>query len=233
MKKAYLVCIFFILLTSQVFSAVRTAKIFMVNLYKEKVDVQLGEDVGFVYQMTGLDSYSSSTYVTTSSYGDYKLYFKISSDENWFFLAADNEKPVMCTVSSSKLYAIIIDEKGKIRFIECDDSFSKGAKVSFFNGSFDIVNTMKIGLSWDVNPAAYVSELDPYSITNMGSIPPSEYNLFWQFPYQVENDNYFFYPDETGNSPMLHVFEANKYYLFLVYTVEDNEYANLFCISPK
>lgn len=210
----------------------RSAKIFMVNLFAQDMDAQLGEDKKFIYKVDGLEPYTSSYYVTTENFGSYPLYFKLSSGNDWYFLSDTNEAKVNCTVNPSKIYTIVVDERGVVKIFESDDSFDRGAKLGFFNGSYDVVNRMEIGTKWKEGNIAFSDTLDPYTVTNFCSFKNGGYSLYWQFPHQQTNDDYFFYPDENG-VPLQFKFESDKYYLFMIYTIDDTDYGTLYDITPK
>lgn len=72
----------------------------------------------------------------------------------------------------------------------------------------------------------------PNDISNFVSIKKGNYSLFWQFPYQVEDDTYLFYPKSNGKDKEIFSFKNEEYYLFLIYSKGENEYAVLYNITP-
>lgn len=232
-KLLFFIFLFLLLTTAFLFSQERITKIFFVNLYAENVDVQLGEENNFVFKMEGLEPYSSTYMLKTTKTGQYKLYFKKSSDSEYFFWSKDGTTPIKCDVEAGKSHCILIDYNGAAEYFTLEENFQNGASVCFLNGSDSLLTKMEVGTDWETNTVAFVEDLDVYMITNFVTFNPGKYSLFWQYPAQKEKKRWFYLLNSSGKDKEILNFTNGSYYLFLAYTDGRNDYAKLINITPK
>ena len=135
---------------------------------------------------------------------------------------------------SHKLYykCILIGRDGQVDYFALNDDDLKSPKVSFLNASKRKVLRMEVSKDWNVEVQGYAEKFKPNDISNFASIKKGNYSLFWQFPYQVEDDTYLFYPKSNGKDKEIFSFKNGEYYLFLISSKDDNEYAVLYDITP-
>ncbi len=211
------------------------AKIFCVNLYSEETDIRLGAQDDYVFLMEGIPEFAASYLLATEATGVYNLYFKLASEDEWYFWADDHGSPYECPVNEDYIYCILIDTQGKVEYYQLTEDFAKNqVKVCFLNGTDDTLAGMAVSKSWADVPVAYVEDVASMSISNFISFKPSTYSLFWQFPSQVKLKQYFFLPDEeNAKKPMELPFSRNAYYLYLTYTKGRTDYATLIDITPQ
>ena len=193
MNKRYVIIA--LLLCLVIFSGYSQAKIFLVNLYDEWVDVQLGEDYNYVFLMEGLGPNDATYMIETWDYGTYTLWFKLEYEREWSYWWDEYTKTAYdCYVDPGYSYAIVIDPDGYPEFYTLTEDYGRGANVCFLNGTPETLTKMEIGEWWG-NPMAYADRLNYYTITNFVSVDDGWYSLYWQYPFQRRSDEYYFYPD--------------------------------------
>jgi hypothetical protein len=210
----------------------KPSKIFYVNLYREMVDVRLGDSENYVFEGSGLEPNSVTYYVETTDFGDYVLYFKLSSENRWIEWTDDSGYFYECPVNPGELHTIIIGPDGSVDYYSLEADRLSGAKICFINGSDAQLAKMEVGEEFDDNNVAYIEDFNPMEVSNFVTATPGYYSLFWQFPSQEVMDDYYFYPDESGEDYEIFYFEESRYYVFLVYTVSRDDYAVLYDITP-
>jgi hypothetical protein len=210
----------------------RPSKIFYVNLFPDMVDVRLGDSDNYVFEGVGLESNKVTYYVETTDFGDYVLYFKLSSEDEWIQWTDEEGYLYECPVNPGELHTIIIGPDGSVDYYSLKADRRRGAKICFINGSDAPVSKMEVGVEFDDNDVAYIEDFNPLEVSNFVTASPGYYSLFWQFPSQEVYEEYYFYPDESGDGYELFDFEEGKYYVFLVYTESRNDYAVLYDITP-
>ncbi|KKL52854.1 hypothetical protein LCGC14_2281310, partial [marine sediment metagenome] len=210
----------------------RPSKIFYVNLFSDPVDVRLGDGENYVFEGEALEPNSVTYYVETTDFGDYTLYFKMTSEDEWIEWTDDDGYLYDCPVNPGELHAIIIGPDGTVDYYSLTADRNRGAKISFINGSDAQLSKMEVGVEFDDNDVAYIEDFDSMEISNFVSASPGVYSLFWQFPSQMVNEEHFFYPDDGGDDYERFDFDEGRYYIFLVYTVSRNDYAVLYDITP-
>jgi hypothetical protein len=225
---------FFLILTgSPVWAQVgRPAKIFYVNLFPGLVDVRLGDSDNYVFEGEGLEPNSVTYYVETTDFGDYVLYFKLSSEDEWIEWTDDEGYLYDCPVNPGELHTIIIGPDGAVDYYSLTADRNRGAKISFINGSDTHLAKMEVGVEFGDDDVAYIDDFYPMEISNFVTASSGVYSLFWQFPSQQVNEEYFYYPNDSGDDYELFDFEEGRYYVFLVYTVSRDDYAVLYDITP-
>jgi len=209
----------------------RIAKVFFVNLYNQKVDVRLGEEDDYVFTMAGLDSFSPTYMLETRDFGEYDLWYRLTGDEEWYIWADKDSNPIMCPVQAGQAHCIIADSDGYMSYYTITEEKGSGARVCFFNGSPSTMARMEVGSEWG-EADAFTSNLESYAITNYVSVVSGNYNIYWQLPDQVDNDYYYFYPDESGENAHTFNFKPGNYYLFLAYQKDKGDYSVLYNITP-
>lgn len=213
--------------------ASKASKICFINLYNEKVDVRLGEETSYVFIMEGLDPFTSTYLLKTSGYGEYKLYYKLSSEKKWDYWVDKKDVPYYCAVESGKSHCIVIDADGNANYFTLTEYEGPGARVCFFNGSDTKMSRMEVGTDWNDETVAYTEDLDSFVISNFVTIKSGNYSIFWQFPSQKRNSTWFYYPDSSGKNKEIFDFKNGSYYLFLAYTKGRDDYAVLYNITPR
>lgn len=228
------IAVFLILASSPVWAQLgRPSKIFFVNLFPELVDVRLGDSENYVFEMEGLEPNSVTYYVETTDFGDYVLYFKLSSEYEWMEWTDDDGYVYDCPVNPGELHAIIVAPDGTVDYYSLEEDRNRGAKICFINGSDAQLAKMEVGVEFDDDDVAYIEDFYPMEISNFVTADPGVYSLFWQFPSQEVNEEYFYYPDDTGDDYERFDFDEGWYYVFLVYTVSRDDYAVLYSITPE
>ncbi len=229
MKKFMLVMVLFIALG--IFA--KPAKIFIVNLYEEPVDIRLGESGDPVVYKYNLKSYGATRMTYTTKYGDYTLYFKLSSSDEWYKWADENGDVWSCPVKADKNYCILIGNDGYLNYYTLTEDNKKGPKVCFLNGSDKRVKRMEISKNWKSNVQAYCVDFNPNDISNFVTFSKGSYSMFWQFPFQVADDDYYYNPNDDRTGKEIFKFVDGEYDLFLIYTKGDAEYGVLYEITPQ
>jgi len=228
----FIIPIFFILISSSVWAQVgRPSKVFYVNLYSEKVDVRLGDSENYVFNAVGLDPNNVTYYSKTYDFGEYVLYFKLTSEDEWQEWTDEEGYLIQCPVKSDEIHSIIIGPEGAVDYYSLTADRQNGAKVCFINGADAKLSKMEIGVEFDDNDIAYIDDFDPLGISNFVTIEPGTYSLFWQFLNQKINDDYYFYPGDIGTEYELFDFEDGGYYVFLAYTFSREDFAILYEIT--
>lgn len=189
----------------------QSAKIFFVNLFSEPVDIRLGEENNPVFYMNDVDTFTSSTLLTTTAYGSYKLYFKKSTGSKYYYWIDDNEEVMWLPVESGEIYCIVIGTDGVPNYFGLTGGSSRGPKVCFFNGTYYSLERMEVGDEWNEGTVAYTNNLGPDTITNFVTVSPGDYGIFWMFD---GDDMYYYYPDSSGEV-QYYSFDNGEYYLFL------------------
>ncbi|HOJ64176.1 MAG TPA: hypothetical protein PLE45_07120 [Spirochaetota bacterium] len=228
MKRFYLFIFLFIFFTLNIYS--QSSKIFCVNLYANPIDLMVGEEDSFIFKGVNISSYQASSYVETTESGSYKIYIKESDSDQWISL---NDKGNVLTYNIDKggVYVLVVDTQGLTHFFKCKDSKENGAKILFLNGSQKNVSRMEVSKKWkEGSDGVYTENVPAFTVSNIVALESGKYSLFWQFPDQVKNNNYYYYPDKNGNE-FKYNFDKGKYYLFLVYTKNNKEYANFFILN--
>lgn len=233
MKKAFfvLLTLIFILINAKTFAA-DNAKIFCINLYGSKIDFRLGEEKDPVFFMNGLDSFNSTSLLSTSKTGIYTFYFKESTEKKYYFWAKDGKTPEKCPVESGKIYCFVIGVDGSVEYYILTEGKDDNPKVCFLNGSDTDMSRMEVSKSWKNNPVAYVDNLKQNAITNFVSVAVNNYSAYWQFPVQVKTSEYYFYPDKSGKNAEIFSFKKGNYFIFLAYTYNREDYAVIWDITP-
>ncbi len=230
MKRRYIIIA--VLLCLVIFSGYSQAKIFLVNMYDDWVDVRLGEDYNYVFLMEGLGPYDATYMLETWDYGVYTLWFKLEYEREWTYWWDDRtERAIDCYVDPGYSYCIFIDPDGYPEFFTLTEDYGRGANVSFINGTTETLSAMEIGEWWG-DAVAYSDQLNYYTVTNFVSIQEGWYSLYWQYPYQKRSDEYFFYPDSSGRGDEIFYFGRGDYAVFVAYEEYGEPYANLFYITP-
>uniref|UniRef100_A0A7C4UCB3 Uncharacterized protein n=1 Tax=candidate division WOR-3 bacterium TaxID=2052148 RepID=A0A7C4UCB3_UNCW3 len=229
MKRFLLVFVLFVVVG--IFA--KPAKVFIVNLFNESVDVRLGESDNPVVHKYNLKPYSSTKLARTEKYGDYILYFKLSDSLNWYRWADEDGNVLYCSVKKDKNYCILIGNDGGINYYSLSEDNEKGPKIAFLNGSDKRVKRMEISKKWKDNVQAYCVDFDPNDLSNLVSFKKGNYSMFWQFPSQVKEDDYYYYPNEERTGPEVFKFVDGEYDLFLIYSIGDSEYGILYEITPQ
>lgn len=230
MKRLFIVFLMiFVLVGTGVFGA---TKIFYVNLFDDDVDVRLGDEDDYIFRMIGLEAFSSTYLLETDETGSFKLYFKLNSEDEWYYWVDDDDSPYYCSVERGKSYCILIGWDGRPEYFELNESRSGYPKVCFLNGSRSELTRMEVANEWRDSDIAFANNLSTNTITNFVAIDPGNYSLFWQFPEQEDYDEYYYYPDDSGEYAEVFSFREDNYYLFLAYTVGRTDYAILYNITP-
>lgn len=230
MKKVF---VFVFLLFAFNFAFAKSAKIFIVNLYSEPMDIKLGSGDEPVISYSGLEAYEATIMKYTSRFGEHKLYFKESPSDKWNMWKSEDGETMVCPVEKDKSYCILVGKDGDLGYFVLDEGSDNDPKVSFLNASKKTVLKMEVSKDWETEVQAYVEKFKPNDISNFVSIKKGNYSLFWQFPYQVEDDYFFFYPKEDGKTKEVFSFKKGDYYLFVIYTKKDQEFGILYVITPE
>lgn len=209
----------------------KEAKIFIVNLYSEPVDIRLGGSDNPIVSKKSLKSFGATRLTYTKKYGDYTLYFKLSSSDEWYQWADDNGEIWSCPVRADKNYCILIGTDGYLNYFTLTEDNKKGPKVCFLNGSDKRVKRMELSKSWNYGVQAYCVDFNPNDISNFVTFSKGSYSMFWQFPFQILEDYYYANKDLTGKE--IFNFVDGEYDLFLIYTKDDAEYGTLYEITPR
>ena len=225
---------FFLILTSSpVWAQVgRPSKIFYVNLFPDPVDVRLGDSENYVFKVERLEPNSVTYYVETTDFGDYVLYFKLSAEDEWIEWADDEGYLYDCPVNPGELQSIIIGLDGAVDYYSLTADRNPGAKICFINGSDTQLSKMEVGVEFGDDNVAFIEDFNPMEISNFVTASSGVYSLFWQFPSQQVNEEYYYYPNDSGDDYKLFDFEEGRYYVFLVYTVSRDDYAVRYDITP-
>ncbi|MCG8570569.1 MAG: hypothetical protein MJB14_10555 [Spirochaetes bacterium] len=232
MKKGILIFWFCIIILSLSFGQSRVAKIFYVNLYSVPVDIRLGDEDNYIFYRDALESYDSTYLLEVEDFGDYMLYFKTSGEKEWYYWGDDNSQPYYCEVRSGKTHCIVVGVDGRLAYYFLEEPRGKGPKICFLNGTDSELSTMEVGKEFGDYDVAYVEDLSQDTVTNFVVFKEGRYSLYWEFPWQKNRNKYFFYPDETGMEPERILFENNRYYLFLAYSADQDDYAFYIDITP-
>lgn len=232
--KMILICLFltisanFTLMGSKKISV--PAKICFVNIYEQTLDVRLGEEDNYVFLMEGLEPFLTTRLLNTTNYGNYILYFKLSSEKDWQFWG-ENDQPYYCEVEAGNNYSIVAGYDGTMSYYSMSENASEGAKVCFFNGTSEKIARMEVGKDWNEKTVAYIDNIPSDIISTFVTVTPGNYSLFWQFPSQVRIDEYYFYPTEDGQLEVFYLGKG-KYYLFLAFTIGRDDRVEFYDITP-
>ena len=158
---------------------------------------------------------------------------KLSSEEEWIEWTDEEGYLYDCPVNPDELHTIIIGPDGAVDYYSLTADSLRGTKICFINGSDDQLSKMEVGVEFGDNDVAYIEDFYPMEISNFVTASSGVYSLFWQFPSQQVNEEYFYYPDDSGDDYDTFDFEDDRYYVFLVYTVSREDYAVLYDISPE
>jgi len=246
LKKTILSLIALILITGIGYSQTRKkssnskeAKIFYVNLFTDDVDVRLGEEDNYIFISNNIGSFTATYMLKTKEFGNYKLYFKKSSDDKYFYWSDNNKKPILNKVEAGKNYCILIDSDGIPHFWELTEKNDNGTNICFLNGTDSILTRMAIGSEWSdkEDPSdvlvTWIDNLDKDMISSFANVEGGDYSCFWQFPNQKKKNIWYYYPDDSGENPEVFNFENGKYYIFFAFTEGRKDYAKLVEITPQ
>jgi hypothetical protein len=209
----------------------KISRVFFVNLYNEPVDVRLGDEDDYIFLMEDLNPNVTTYLVESKLPGEYQLWYKLPSDEEWFYWSDPEGYPYTCLVENDKAYCISMDVNGWINFTTLDIESRGGSKVCFFNGTGSKLSSMQVGRNWG-NADQEALDLEPYAMTNFLAVTPGKKSLYWQFPDQVASSRYYYYPDTTGKAAEIFDFKIDNYYLFLAFTDESIDKMILYNITP-
>lgn len=187
--KKFFVFLIVLLSLENLFS--KSAKIFIVNVYSQPMDVKLGSGDETVISFSGLEPYQSTVIKYTQNFGKHKLYYKESPENKWNLWKDEDGQTMLCPIEKNKCYCILIGRNGEVDYFVLEEDDLKSPKVSFLNASKRTVLRMEVSKGWNAAVQAYAEKFKPNDISNFVSIKKGNYSLFWQFPYQVEDDTYF------------------------------------------
>ncbi len=232
--KKILIIILLVLLKLSIWSQeiqTKTAQMFIINLCSITIDIKLGENNSVFYAQE-INPFESSDNIQIKDFGDYHLYFKSSSSEEWHLWLNKEGHPLKYEIKQNMNYCIIIGLNGSMNFYVIEDDLKDGAKACFLNGANLNIPRMEISKKWNENVAAFIEDINENQISNYITIDSGEYSFFWQLPDQKDNSEYFYFPDSTGNHQKFNFVKGN-YYLFLTLVIDDSSYAILYNITPK
>jgi hypothetical protein len=209
------------------------AKIFCVNLYNGNVDFRLGEEKDPVFFMNGLEAFTATSMYVTDQYGTFTFWFKESTDKSFAFWAKDGKTAEKCEIKAGNNYCFIIGVDGTIKLYYLTEEKTSNPKVCFLNGANSSITRMEVSKGWKKNVAAFTDNLGQNAITNFVSVNPDKYSMYWQFPEHVKTDEYYYYPDKSGKKPEILSFNKSAYFIFLAYTLNREDYAVIWDITPQ
>ena len=230
MRKIFILNVIMLFSITLLFPA--KAKIFFVNLYNESADMRLGEEKAPVFYMNGLDSYTVTRMNVTQKIGTYKLYFKTSSGDKWYFWGDESGNAYDCSIKDGDVICVLFGYEGSVHYYVLKEPKGPGAFVCLINGTDETLPKMSVSKYWEDESIASMKNIGSNAVSNFGLIKPDNYGLFWQFEDQLESEGYYYYPDDN-NDILMFDFENARYYLFMTYVVDGTKYSVRYDISPK
>lgn len=191
-----------------------SARLFVVNLYNEALDIRLGEEESSVFTAR-VQPMGTSLYLKSEREGEFALFYKQTNLNQWSVWRDQENESFLCPLELRKSHCVYISPEGRINYFIMDIKAGNGAYAAFLNASSRSISELKIGMLWEKEFAIHVTDLKKEAISGFSSIIPGNYGLFWQQKEQKSAGEYSFHPGPDNNLELF-PFNTGFYYLFIL-----------------
>jgi hypothetical protein len=207
--------------------------IIVCNLSRDNVNIMIGDDETTVFYTDNLQEFDTTALVSVDYTGTYTLYDMYPEDWDWLpMYRSETEEEYTVTLREGKILALLITPDNDVYDFELSYNYNGYGKVMFANLSEYNMAMMEVAKEFGDHNVVWSQNLNYYTLSNFGDAPSGSYGLFWQTSEMLEDEDYYFYPDDDGNPEMKEV-TWGKWYQMMVYDKDGKSTCTFFDITPE
>jgi hypothetical protein len=208
--------------------------VFACNLGTKGMDILIGNAQETVFYTSDMIENDTTELVPVDETGSYILYYKFAGDEDWTAMKGKvSGENYQVTLKNGYVLGLVIGSDNSVMDYEINYNKTDSPKIIFANLSTEDLAVLEAGSEFEAHDGSWCDDLAAMTPSNAGDIAAGEYNLYWQTYDQYLDDEYYFYPDDSGENPSPHTIEAGNWYEMMIADVDGKSLCTMFTITPK